>query len=164
MELNDKANQLNFPESKCLKVRLTSKASRVLLDLITVNKGESRSIFEVKKSSKVGIEDYLDRIISYSEMEDSTLIVGIILVDRIMKEASLKLSHNNIHRILIACLVVALKLNEDIIFTDKEYAMIGGINLKLFIELEKEALQLLDWRVEVTYEEYMLYKTLIEGY
>lgn len=160
--------QLKYPQSElrgkiCNQASLASKASRVLLDL-SCGADMTDSIFDVKKPPKVGLDDYLNRIIIHSEMEESTLIIGIILIDRLTKEANLKISQHNIHRVLMAALVVALKLNEDIIYTDKEYAAIGGINLNLLIELEMSTLKLLNWRVQATNEEFELYKTLIESY
>lgn len=143
---------------------LIRNSSRILLDLCSSEEKTLNNIFEVKKPPKIRLKEFLEQIAIHSELEDSTLIVGIILIDRLTKEASLKINKNNIHRILIAALEVAIKLNEDVIFSDKDLAAVSGINLNLFIELELNFLLLLDWRIHVSREEFLLYKALIEGY
>jgi hypothetical protein len=57
--------------------------------------------FTCKKPPSITIEAYLDRIIKYSKIEDSTLILALIYIDRICDQNNLQMTIYNIHRYLI---------------------------------------------------------------
>ena len=162
MEYTEKEKRTNKSESLSSKPRFVESASRLLLDSCNSVSNSYISIFEVKKHPKISVTDYLERFVVHSEMEESTILVALILIDRLTKMTKIKLNMSNIHRILVTMLVIAIKTNEDIIYTNLEYAMIGGISSSLLNELEMNALVMLDWQVHVDIQEYLLYKDLLQ--
>lgn len=62
-----------------------------------------------------------------------------------------------IFRIILACLVVAIKYNEES-YANHYYAKVGGISLEEMNTLEKELLQLLDYNLFVSQEEFYRFK------
>ena len=74
-------HNLNFYKQTTINTfSLIEKASRLLLDLCLRRECWKGNIFEAKQIPKISIEQYLDRIIELSEAENSTLIIGIILI------------------------------------------------------------------------------------
>jgi hypothetical protein len=54
--------------------------------------------FTVKKPPTVSLEAYLQRIIKYTKIELSTLVITLIYLDRICEINNFHLNKNNIHR------------------------------------------------------------------
>ena len=79
----------------------------------------------------------------YSKPETSTVIICLIYIDKICENSSLQLSIYNIHRIILSCMILALKYNEDDYYSNKYYAKVGGISLKELNELEYNIMVLL---------------------
>lgn len=147
-------------EKRCSRSFLIiQKASQLLLDLSFDSQNQ-----RLNELPLVSLEDYLESIVVNSEMEQSTLIVAIILIIRLSQSRELQISSCNIHLITFASVVIAIKLNEDVIFTNEEYAIIGGISLSLLNELELIILMVLNFQVHVNRSEFREYKELIEFY
>lgn len=144
--------------------------SHILEDLICqeteypeeANANFSTSIFYSKKPPKIGLRDYLIRIVKYSGIQESTLIMSLILLDSISR-THISLSNLNIHRLLITAIVLSTKLNEDEIYKNDYYASLGGIKLELLNNMETELLNLFDWRLHITTETFESYKKLVES-
>ena len=94
------------------------------------------SVFTSNKTPQISIKKYLTRIMKYSKPETSTVIICLIYIDKICENSSLQLSIYNIHRIILSCMILALKYNEDDYYSNKYYAKVGGISLKELNELE----------------------------
>lgn len=151
-------------------LRVVNTFSRVLEDLISqeledpeeVNANFDTSIFYSKKPPKIGLKDYLMRIVKYSGIEETTLIMSLILLDTFARSL-ITLSNLNIHRLLITTIVLSIKLNEDEIYKNDFYANLGGIKLELLNSMEIALLNLFDWRLHITSETYESYKMLVEN-
>ncbi len=55
-------------------------------------------IFHVKKLPPITLDKYLDRILQYTEVEESTVIIMLIFIDRICETSNLYMTQNCIHR------------------------------------------------------------------
>lgn len=108
---------------------------------------DSKSLFDAKIRGDVSIEAYLKRIVEYTQIEAYTIKYAIKLLERYCEKKSCLLQRKNCFKLLFTCILVSLKLNEDYIFTDKDMASIGGLKLKMLIELEAELLDGLDYKV-----------------
>ena len=102
---------------------------------------QSKMIFSSSSIPKISILEYLNRIVKYTKIEDSTLILSIIYLDSIAQN-SVYLTEYNIHTILLISIIIAIKMNEDLIFTNDYYAKVAGISLKKFNKLEHEFLNM----------------------
>ena len=127
-----------------------------------INKSDSNesaiiSVFTSNKTPQISIKKYLTRIMKYSKPETSTVIICLIYIDKICENSSLQLSIYNIHRIILSCMILALKYNEDDYYSNKYYAKVGGISLKELNELEYNIMVLLQFNFfidDITYEKY----------
>jgi hypothetical protein len=96
--------------------KLIKATSILLLEIITENKldlkankepvqGKSKltkekakSVFNCKKPPSITVQGYLERIVKYSKLERSTLIMTLIYIDRMCDFTGLLLSDFNVHR------------------------------------------------------------------
>lgn len=63
-----------------------------------------KSIFSCKTPPSISIEAYLGRILKYSKIEESTLIITLIYLDRVCDMHNLDLTNHNIHRYFLLIL------------------------------------------------------------
>lgn len=60
---------------------------------------EQKSIsFYTRKIPTISIVSYLERILKYSKMEESTLVIMLIFIDNLCETSNFLLTDNNIHR------------------------------------------------------------------
>ena len=127
-------------------------------------KKNDHSPFEHNHAPKISLFDYLLRIQKYSEVEDSTLIIALIYIDRICKKKGIVLSKYNIHRLLFTSILIAIKYNEDIICDNLYYSKIAGVTKKELQVLEYEFMKIIDFdlfisnKIYQTYYDYLNYK------
>ena len=72
------------------------------------------------------------------------------------------LNPHNIHRIILGCLLLAIKYNEDLYFTNEQYAKVGGVSVQELNDLELYSIQLLNFNLFISediYEKYIQYIT-----
>ena len=74
------------------------------------------------------------------------------------------LNPHNIHRIILGCLLLAIKYNEDLYYTNEEYAKIGGVSLEELNHLEYFTFLLLDFNLFISYDLYQKYLKYITNY
>ena len=91
---------------------------------------QSKMIFSASSVPGISIIDYLERIQTYSNLEKSTLISSLIFIDRFCELSKTTLTYYNIHRILFASIIIAIKYNEDSFYDNKYYAEIAGITIE----------------------------------
>ena len=140
----------NSPEEKEIKnLELINSISKALNTILDKNKNvknykdilkkQSMMYFSANTIPNITIKDYLMRIQNYSEVEKSTLILSLILIDRMCRKSGILLTHYNIHRILFSSLLVSIKYNEDSYFDNNFYSQIAGVKpneLKLFFKIK----------------------------
>ena len=98
----------------------------------------------------ISIDQYLQRFIQLSEAELSTVIIMIILLERLTYNFKYKISENNIHLLLFTAFVIAVKMNEDKILNNVDFAEFGGISIKMLYKLEVEFLDKIDFKTFVS--------------
>ena len=113
---------------------------------------------------KVTLQYFLDRIKRYSEIEKSTLLIILIYVDRMCVTSGIILNPHNIHRLILGCLILAIKYNEDTYFNNEYYAKVGGISLKDLNALEEISFELIDYNLFVSEDIYKKYLDYITNY
>ena len=121
---------------------------------------QKKLVFYSNEIPTISIIDYLYRIQSLTNIEDSTLIIALIYIDKICEKASIILTEYNIHRLLFSSILIAIKYNEDSYFGLKLYAKIAGIPAKELKKLESEYLRLIQFDLYVnknSFEKYIKY-------
>ena len=158
-----------------LNVELIEAISQTLTTILDDNKNlenykeiiknQSKMVFSANTVPNISIKDYLTRIQTYSNIEKSTMILSLIYIDRICEIADLTLTYFNIHRILFAAVLMAIKYNEDNFYDNKFYSEIAGVKLKELKMIEYTFLDLIDFQMFIddqTYEKYQQYLENIE--
>ena len=120
--------------------------------------------FSTKSASNVKLKYFFGRIKKYTKIEKSTLIMILIYADRMCTTSGIILNPHNIHRIILGCLLLAIKYNEDVYFTNEHYAKVGGISLEELNYLEYFSFQLLDFNLYISEDIYQKYLKYISNY
>ena len=160
LEKNDSIENLNLINaiSNTLNTILeNNKKQKNYRDII---KKQSTMYFSANLIPGITIKDYLIRIQNYSGMEKGTLILSLILIDKMCRKSGIVLTHYNIHRILFASIIIAIKYNEDSYYDNNFYAQIAGIKANELQLLEYKFFELNDFHVYVNdkeFEQYELY-------
>ena len=121
-------------------------------------KSQGKMVFSANLIPDISIEEYLIRIQEYANMETSTLIMSLILIDRLCQKANLTLTYHNIHRIIFSAILISIKYNEDNYYDNKYYADIAGVKLKELQLLEYNFISLLHFHLFIQDEIYEKYK------
>ena len=163
-------------EEQNLNVELIEAISQTLTTILDDNKNlenykeivknQSKMVFSANTVPNISIKDYLTRIQTYSNIEKSTMILSLIYIDRICEVADLTLTYFNIHRILFAAVLMAIKYNEDNFYDNKFYSEIAGVKLKELKLIEYTFQDLIDFQMFIddeTYEKYQQYLENIEA-
>ena len=120
-------------------------------------RNQKKMPFSSNTAPQISIFDYLKRIQTYGGMENSTLILSLIYIDRLC-EKNITLTKFNIHRILFAAILIAVKYNEDSFYENSYYAQIAGIKNKELKVIEYTFLEMINFNAYVDEHTYNLYK------
>ena len=119
---------------------------------------ELSRLFYGKKPTRITVEEYLLRLASYLKFEVGSLISALIYIDRFCERNNITINKNNIHRLLLVALVVAIKYNEDLHYTNTIFSQVGGIPLDYLNLLESVFLHGIMFSLfihETIYENYL---------
>lgn len=115
--------------------------------IIDKNLKPVNSIFDNESIPKIGIKDYLIRIMKYCKINKSTIVIALVYIDRLPSDFFISMF--NIHKVILTAILVASKINEDKIHTNFYFAKVGGINLFEMNLLEIDFLKLLEYNLLV---------------
>ncbi|KAN0091215.1 Cyclin domain containing protein [Tylopilus felleus] len=114
---------------------------------------ESLTRFHSRSAPGISVLDYLRRIINFTRVEKSCLLLILHYVDQICARMPLfTLSSLTCHRFIIASITVSSKGLCDTFCTNSLYARVGGIPVSEHNVLEREFLSMIDWRLTCTRE------------
>ena len=113
----------------------------------------------MKNLPTIKFQEFFKRIHKYLKPEISTIIIALIYIDKVshQKKNNIILIENNIFKLFLCALICAIKYNEDIYDDNNYYAKVGGIRIKEMNLLEKEFLNLMDFRMFVSSDVYEKY-------
>lgn len=132
-----------------------------LRQLITVTPKNimGKSIFHSRIPPQIQINDYLIRIVHYTNLECSTLINSLIYLDRICENSVISITKHNIHKLLFASILISIKFNEDRSYKNYFYAQVCGVPLKELNKMEYEMLLLLNFNLFIEESLFAKYKS-----
>lgn len=140
----------------------------LILEILEENKAKdvktNDNIFMAQYPPSVKITDYLERLAKYTKLENSTLIIMLIYLDRIADEFSNELTYKNIHRLVFSAVIAAIKYNEDDYYSNEFYAKVGGIKLNEANDLEEAFCVGMEFAFFVSIELFERYKSYLEKY
>ena len=165
LEIIDKKKKETEIEDR--KYRIIESINKTLEKLINKKKKKKNTInkltaiFLSETIPEISVLDYLIRIIKYTYCEESTMILGLIYLDRICLK-NILISKYNIHKLLFVSILLAIKNNEDQIYKNDYYCEVSGINLSDLCLMEYNFAILLNFNFYVNDYEYNLYKNAID--
>ena len=125
---------------------------------------KQHSILYSEIPPKISVYDYVYRIQKYCLIEKNTIILALIYIDRICEMNRFILTNYNIHRILFISILTAIKYNEDSVYSNKYYSEVAGVSLKELNLMENSFIELLDFKLFVTEEEFKKYSFYLENF
>ena len=142
---------------------LLKEIDNTLTEIISEKKNSKNQndIFSHARVPKIPLFDYLLRIQKYTRIDNSTIIMALIYIDRVCIRKGLTLTNYNIHRLLFTSILISIKFNEDIIYDNLLYSKIGGIPLAELNKLEQEFLKRIGFSLFVSEEVYKKYYTYL---
>ena len=136
-----------------------------LVNYKDIVKKQSKLYFSAYSIPNISINEYLIRIQNYSYIEKSTMILALILIDKMCKKSGILLTPYNIHRILFSSVLISIKYNEDSYYDNSFYSQIAGVKTDELQMLEYTFLEYNNFNVFVydyEYERYEKYLNLGE--
>ncbi|KIK98663.1 hypothetical protein PAXRUDRAFT_799828 [Paxillus rubicundulus Ve08.2h10] len=114
---------------------------------------ESLTRFHSRTAPGISVLDYLRRIVKFTKVEKSCLLLTLHYVDQICARIPVfTLTSLTCHRFVIASITVCSKGLCDTFCTNSLYARVGGIPVSELNVLEREFLRMIDWRLTCTRE------------
>jgi hypothetical protein len=119
----------------CVLEQLVSRNDKIPFDASTA------TIFHGSRPANITIKAYLQRIYKCTNVSGGCLVVSLLYIDRFMeRNKAILLTSQNVHRIIITSVVLAMKFLDDLYYTNAYYAKISGIPCAEMNALELEFL------------------------
>ena len=85
----------------------------------------------------IDLKVYIESIHKETRFEPECLILALIYIDRYnLNCCDFTLTWQNIHKLLLACLVLATKFHGEVYYDNKAFEIGGGVNNVKLVELE----------------------------
>lgn len=136
-------------KSEYVPMKMIEIISDLLNNICEENKVKSENInknikpFMTESIPSLSIKDYLTRLSQFTKMNESTIILILIYIDRIGKINKVILTYRNIYKLILASMVIAIKYNEDNFYSSEVYAKLGGLSVSELNYLEFQFLILI---------------------
>ncbi len=158
--LNEEEQEIISEEKK----KISKSISTILNELIELSKTqkfqEQKDIFDTNVIPNMTLYEYINRIISYSDCEENTLISALIYIDRIAKKKSI--TYLNVYKLVFTSILISIKYNEDEIYKNDFYSQIAGVSLRELNQMEYEFFFLVDFNIYINESIFMKYKYALE--
>jgi hypothetical protein len=110
------------------------------------------------------VEAYIYRLLNFFQIQESTFVISLIYLKRIQKKRKIVMNTKNFHKFFLMALTLATKYNEDKVYTNLYYSLVGGIDLKEFNLLEYKFLKLIGFSLFVDNKDYDSNLNILEVY
>ncbi|PPQ98438.1 hypothetical protein CVT24_004117 [Panaeolus cyanescens] len=112
---------------------------------------ETLTRFHSRSAPSISVLDYLKRIVKFTNVEKSCLLITLFNIDQICSRSPwFTLSSLTCHRFIITSIAVTSKGLCDAFCPNNLYAKVGGITVTELNVLEREFLKMIDWRLMCT--------------
>ena len=113
------------------------------------------TVFHSLQPPNVSVARYVGRLVKYSLCQTEDIVVALILLDRLLSfRSDLRINMLTFHRIFLTSMVVSIKSRQDLFYTNKYYAGVGGVQLAELNTLERHFLCAIDFQTLVSNEKY----------
>ncbi|CDJ50912.1 hypothetical protein, conserved [Eimeria brunetti] len=107
------------------------------------------------------IAAYIPRLYRHFRCSEEVFVFALIYLDRVIRANQIKINALNIHRLVLAASVIGVKFVEDVRYSNRYYARVGGVGLTELNRLELAFLKLVKFDLTVTKEEYAVYRSTV---
>jgi len=122
------------------------------IDTDSDSESEDNSILE-----KIDIENFIIRCIELLEIDNETLILSMIALDKLLKKNFL-LNENNIHKVIFICIMETHKYyNDNCYISNSDYAKVCGISINELLKMELEFMNIIDFNMFINEDEFNKY-------
>ena len=148
--------------SRNIKNHIIAAIAANLRDIIEENKKMYHTplrdnIFYLEYLPPISLENYIRLLVTYTNMNISSLILSVIYIDQYCEKYRYVLSMNNIYRLILIFVLISMKYNEDTFVNAKAYAQIAGVSVADLKMLEFRMCEALDFNFYVKSECYQQY-------
>ena len=113
------------------------------------NKNFLLKSFTCENIPSISIKDYLLRLSKHAKVNESTIILILIYIDRLCHMNHFILTYYNIHKLILSAFILAIKYNEEIYYSMIYYSKIGGVSVIELNNLEFEFFILIKFKLFV---------------
>ena len=113
-------------------------------------------------SDVISMECYIDRLRRYFDCSDFVFFCALTYFDKYVTLFGVNTKNSDVHRFLLACLVVATKYVEDSHHTNSYYSQVGGVTVEELNRLELQVLLALEFNLKVDDINVFLYYSEID--
>ncbi|KAI9095613.1 cyclin-domain-containing protein, partial [Phlyctochytrium arcticum] len=156
-----KFDLLNTPVLETVRL-VSSYLGRITAASDSIPDRQHLTRFHARTIPSIDVLGYTSRILKYAPCGNECFLAALIYFER-MGEPSQRLSaadseplivdSYNVHRLLIAGIMVAVKFLSDVFFTNLHMSRVGGLPVHELNQLEVEFLLLNDFNLSVSVEE-----------
>ena len=119
--------------------------------------------FDGRKPCPLKPSAYLHRMLQYTNASPCTFLIAVVYLQRLKDQTgTLRLTAYNYQRFLLTAVMVASKTYDDFYASNKQWALVGDLEVKEINALELDLLFSLKFHCTVTREEYDESRTAIE--
>lgn len=130
--------------------------ARILPQMVAMAAPPARkSVFQCAFPPSIRIQDYVARVLRFSQCHEGCAVVSLVYLDRLLKRHPwITVGPLTCHRLVLVSVVLAIKFYDDTYYSNSFYAKVGGVQLKDLNNLERIYLQLIEYRLCVDPREY----------
>lgn len=131
--------------------------SNVLLCVVNENDSNKGVVtrFHSMNAPPISISDYVGRIARHVRCSNECFVLALVYIERITKlQKNFVVSILNVHRLIITAVMLAAKFSDDVYYSNKFYAQVGGVNVAEINMLEAQFLSMLNFQLYVSAIEY----------
>lgn len=152
MKINEERRTKQVEALSYVLMRLCERNNRRISSTTPVTR------FHALRPPQISIKDYLKRIAKFSHCSEECFVLALIYIDRlILSNRTFLVNIYNVHRLVIASVMVAAKFFDDEYFNNAHYGRVGGVSCKEVNQLEIEFLFMINFDLLVTNELYTTY-------
>ena len=127
----------------------------LLNDLVDEDEDMCESVFNSATEPAISIPDFLRRLHKYTHFSNECLVIAVIYIDRYnLSDPTFSLNRLNIHKLILAAVLLAAKYQDDFYYDNKAFEFAGGVNALHLHQLELELFKKLHYNLYVSEEDY----------
>ncbi|KAK4514321.1 U1 snRNP protein [Mucor velutinosus] len=149
----------NFPVTETISM-LTCLLKKITTANDSIQQKQTNyTCFHARSLPSIDINAYLLRILKYCPCANECFLSLLVYFDRMSQNKldPLRIDSYNIHRLVIAGIMVSSKFFSDIFYTNTRYAKVGGLPVKELNVLELEFLRINNYSIFIPLEELQQY-------